>query len=463
MKHALLFAGLALAVGGGCAQDNGGRHEGPSSIRVTLEEGDPGSEDAPLAFTLDGLPFTLSLEVVDAAGRVDAGFDGFVRLSVVPGQLEILRAPEGSVVGNIELTDGRADGVEVLVSRAFGKAHLWAEEVGFAPAAPGEAAACANREDDDGDGWWDFPADPGCFFANDDSEEAGTYATGLSETLQFANPTLADIEGRSTASPLTGAAVTVDVGDRYEPSVVVTRVANDGMNVSDLRYLDDYGHTFAFNYSTPEGTRVCDRLSRLDGIVSEFFGFTEINFPSWEIVAWEGEAGDGTCPVPEPKTLTNELAADALAMENYEAALVRVDNVRIGRSQNCDITGDGIVNQAGPEGCDPECECANNCEADPTCTEVTQYAHFNQWTLTLDGGDGPKLFVVSNATVPGFDPLEHSGEIIDHLTGTVRSIAFLDPPWILEPRCPADIVVSGDPVPMDEACVTSRTEHPDEN
>ena len=456
----VLLAALAGAASA-CHKDNGEAREGLSSIRVSIEAGDLGSDDAPLPFTLDGLPFTVALEAVDGEGRTDSSFDGFVRLSVVPGQLEVLSAPEGSVVGNMRLTAGRAEGIEVLVSRAFGRAHLWAEDVGFAPAAPGEGGACANRRDDDHDGWWDYPADPGCFYANDDTEEAGTYSTGLSQTLTFENPTLADIEGRTTASPLSGAAVTVEVGSLREPSVVVTRLAVDGMYLSDLRYLDDYGHVFAYNYSTPERTRVCDRLRRVDGIVSEFFGFTELNFPSWEIVPWEGEAGDGTCPLPEPKTITSSLLADALVMETWEGGMIRVENVRVGRFENCDITGDGIVNRAGPTGCDPECECANACEADAGCTEVVQYREFGQWSVRLDGGSGPKLLVVSNATVPGYDPSEHSGETIDVLTGTMRSIAFLDPPWILEPRCPADLVESGPPVPMDTACVTSRTEDPD--
>lgn len=460
MRAAALLLALALAA---CVKDNGGDREGPSSIRVTIVEGDAGSEDDLLPFSLDGLPFTLSLEAVDTRGRVDTSATGFVRLSVVPGQLEVLGAPEGSVVGNVQLEEGRADDVQVLVSRAFGKSHLWAEDVGFSPAPPGEEAECTNRADDDHDGWWDFPADPGCFYANDDTEEAGSYATGLGQTLLFANPTLADVEGRTTASPLSGAAVTVDIGDRREPSVVVTRLAVDGMYVSDLRYLDDYGHVFAFNYSTPERTRVCDRLARMDGIVSEFFGFTELNFPSWEIVPWEGEPGDGTCPVPEPAAVDSDLAGDALAMEAFEGGLVRLENVKVGRFENCDITGDGLVNRAGPNGCDPECECANDCEADPECTEVVQYQQFGQWKVTLDGGAGSSMFVVSNATVPEFDPSEHSEEIVDFITGTLSSIAFIDPPWILEPRCPADLVPSGDPAPMDEACVTSRTEDPDEN
>lgn len=459
MKALVLLAMLPT----GCTKDNGATAGGLSSIRLTIEDGDPGEPDAPLPFTLEGLPFTVSLEAVDVDGRVDESFDGFVRLTVVPGQLEVVSAPEGSIVGNVHLTLGRADGVEVIVSRSFGRTHLWAEDVGFSPAAPGGESACNNHRDDDGDGWWDYPTDPGCHFANDDTEEAGTYATGLGEDLVFANPTLADVEGRGTASPLGGAAVTIEIGDKREPSVVVTRISVNGMYLSDLRHLDDYGHVFAFNYSTPERTRVCDRLARLDGIVSEFFGFTEVNFPSWEIVPWEGEPGDGSCPVPEPKEVDATLGGDPLAMEAYEGGLIRLRAVTVGRFDDCDINGDGLVDRAGPSGCDPECSCANDCEADLDCTELNQYIEFGQWTVRLDEGAGPKFFVVSNATAPEFDPTTHSGEIIDSITGTLDSIAFIDPPWILEPRCPADLVVSGNPAPMDEACVTSRTEDPDEN
>lgn len=438
------------------------RVDGPSSLRVTVVEGDVGSVDDPLPFSLDGLPFRVDIEALDDHGERDTGYDGFVRLEVVPGDLEFESVPEGSVSGNIRLTGGQAEGIDVLVARAYGVAHFWAEDAGFLPAAPGADAACRDRRDDDHDGWWDYPADPGCFYANDDSEESGTFATGLSEVLTFANPTLADAEGRSTQSPLVGQAVSIDVGDRHEPSVVVTAIFSNGMAVSDLRSLDDYGHLYLYNYSTPERTRVCDRLVRLDGIMSEYFGFTELNFPSWEIERWEGEPGDGTCPVPEPKVLDSAAIEDVLGTEAYEGGLVRVENVQVGAMRDCDLNGDGYVNGPNAGLCDPECECSQNCEQDAGCTELIQLANYGQWTVRLDGGQGAKLIVLSPATVPDFDPVEHSGETIGVLTGVLESINFLDPPWILVPRCPADLVIDGDPVPMDEACVTSRTEDPDD-
>lgn len=438
------------------------RPPGPTSLRVTVLEGDIGSSDDPLPFTLDGLPFRLSVEALDERGERDASFDGFIRLGVVPGKLEFVSVPEGSMSGNLRLTRGQAEDVDVLVARAFGIAHFWAEDVGFVPAAPGSDAVCRNRRDDDGDGWWDYPTDPGCFYANDDSEQAGNYATGLSEMLQFANPTLADAQGRSTDSPLAGQAVSIELGGRSDPQVVVTALFSNGMAVSDLRYLDDYGHLYLYNYSTPERTRVCDRLVRLDGIMSEYFGYTELNFPSWEIVPWEGEPGDGTCSVPEPELLDTAALEDVLGTEAFEGGLVRVENVQVGEMTDCDLNHDGIVNGAGDSGCDQECECADRCERDAGCTEAGQFSQYGQWTVQLDAGQGAKLIVLSPATVPDFDPVEHSGETIEILTGILENIYFLDPPWILVPRCSADLILEGDPVPMDEACVTSRTEDPDD-
>jgi hypothetical protein len=445
----------------GCVQENGDRGGGgPSSLHVTITDGDTGAAGAPLPFSIDGVPFTLDIEAIDLHGDRDTSFAGFIRLEAEPGDVTVTQSPEGSVGDNIKLAAGVAENVRAQVARAYGESYLWAEDVGFVPVAPGATAACSNRKDDDGDGLYDFPADPGCFYENDDSEEGGGYATGLSQALHFANPTLADIQGHTSQTPLSGAGVTVDVGDPSEPSVVVTRLAVDGMYLSDLRSLDDAGHIFAFNFSTPQQTRICDRLARLDGIVSEFFGFTEINFPSWQVIKWEGEAGDGSCPVPEPKAIDATLLGDALAMESYESGLIRIQDAVVAPFTGCDVSGDPSLTDR--TGCSPKCACTN-AEAVAACPTLDQYCQFDQWTAHLDSASGPAIFIVSASTVPGFDPTEHQGETIASITGTMRQIQFIDPPWILEPRCPADFVTDGDPVAMDEACVTSRTEDPDEN
>src|SRR6185295_5947312 len=100
------------------------------------------------------------------------------------------------------------------------------------------------------------------------------------------------------------AQIQVDTGYRVDPkphfefSTVVTRIASDGFYATDV--ADDRGFTgvFAFNFNAPPGMRVCDRLLSFGGTSSDFFGFTEIGFPTWELEEWNPK--DRKCMVPSP-------------------------------------------------------------------------------------------------------------------------------------------------------------------
>jgi hypothetical protein len=59
------------------------------------------------------------------------------------------------------------------------RARLWVEDLGYLPdTTDGKADPAANGKDDNGDGLIDFPADPGCAFADDDTEEARDVCRG---------------------------------------------------------------------------------------------------------------------------------------------------------------------------------------------------------------------------------------------------------------------------------------------
>ena len=68
---------------------------------------------------------------------------------------------------------------------AYGNTRIWAEDLGYVPADPAGSPPpqCSNGKDDNGNGLIDFPADPGCAFANDDTEDGGTYAAGVSQAI----------------------------------------------------------------------------------------------------------------------------------------------------------------------------------------------------------------------------------------------------------------------------------------
>jgi hypothetical protein len=428
-----------------CVQDNGAaRSDRPTSFRVALSSGSAATPDEPNAFSNGGTAFSFDVQAIGADGA-PVDWDGFVRVAALPGQLVSVG---GDAAPNVHMTGGRVEGVSVVVALAYGDVRVWFEDVGYEPGEPG-TALCGDGVDEDGDRRFDFPDDPGCFASNDESEEDGHGGVGVSEALWFANPTLAEVQGRTSRSPLDGASITVDRG-----RLVVTRVAVDGLYATDLDE-SSWGHIYLFNFSTPAGVRVCDGLTRVDGIVGEFFGYTELSFPSWEAVEWDDTE---MCPVPEPTVLGAATLADADTMESLEASLVRVTNVTVGSPRSCDLDGDRSIDLADAA----ESGCVDACNADPTCYESTQFARYGQLAVALDAAVGPKVYVVASDTVPEFDPSAHTGERLPAVTGTLRQVEFLDPPWLIEPRCPDDLVVDGDPLPSSEACVERRTEPEDE-
>ncbi|WP_437912015.1 hypothetical protein WME73_31970 [Sorangium sp. So ce302] len=464
-------AALAAAALAGCGSD-GGPPRGVSSfwVQVVQVNGEaPPSAEAPLPAnrgdTVDTWSFRI--EARDAAGR-RTPFDGMVRLSVDPGAvLDVEADDEGIAVGrNIRLRDGVAEGI-AHVTAVYGPIRLWVEDLGYRPASRGDRPACANGVNDDapGDMLVDFPADPGCAFADDDTEEGGSFSAGVSKPVAYASPRIADVQGGGSATPYPSEAMRIDTAAPQQ--VVVTRVSSDGFYVTDLAGQGSgFNHLFAYNFSTPANLRVCDRLEYLAGTVDEFFGFTQLSFPSYEIArAQEG----AECLVPEPTVLDGPTIAGALAMERLESGLVRVegfhigerfgprparDNVFAAEQSNCDLNGDGQVDFDSQA----ERSCANACSDDPECSEWTSYSARGNYKIT----DGSSRIQIQTGTVSAFDPTSHRGEVIDAVTGTLRSFSGGSLNWTIEARCPDDLVCRAPGCapatkPSKEACVRTRS------
>lgn len=471
----LLAAPLGLSAGG-CGdavtdpwdRDRAGN---VTSIFVTAE-GDRGTPAMPLTFSNTGVPYTLRLEARGADGRALQTFNGYVGLSVTPG---LLLSIEGDgVLGNyVRLTNGAAGNVRVTVARAYGQVRIWAEDSGYVPAdlRGMTPPSCANGRDDDRDGRIDYPADLGCSAANDDSERAGSYVAGTSEPMYFSTPLLSDVQGRSAISPLSGERISVTRG-----RLVVTRINNSGFYVTDV---DDrscmgracYNHMFAFNFRAPEGLRPCDTLSLLQGSVSEFVGFTELNQPGYNVsVLWRpGDPTIGECPIPPPAVITPEIVADELQLESLEAGIVRVENMRFptvmgpGRPMdgiaragetNCDLNADGRVSFDNGR----EEVCANACAASADCSEWSAWARFGQVMMTFPTTMGPprRILITPRDVDPAFNPRDPHGP--GTITGTLKQVG---PNWIVEPRCIQDLVIAGDGqtiLPPNATCLRERTE-----
>jgi len=473
-KTLLACAGIgSLALLASCS-DPAGSVTGASSfrVRVTAINGstDLPTKDAPLPANRGDIAetWTFELQAISGDGN-EIPFDGFVRVDTKPGAVLKVEG-EGASGRNILVKDGKAQGT-VTVTAVYGPSRLWIEDLGYVPAPPDkEKPACSNGVNDDGDEdiFIDFPADPGCAFADDDTEEGGTFAAGVSAPLQYALPTLSDIQGLGSTTPYPYESIEVNTQDPQY--LVVTRVASDGFYVTDVNPSEKskgYNHLFAFNFSTPPGMRVCDRVTYLSGTLSEFFGFTELSFPSYDLSF--PVDGKDKCLVPEPTVLIPSLITDPGAMEKLESSLVRIEGYHVTKNfgpkpaknnvfgpdqSSCDINGDGRLDFTDPL----ESSCTDVCSADPECSEWTGFLSRGNYKAS----NGSSMIQINTSTAPNFDPIANRGTTFDALTGTLRNFSGGTLNWTIETRCPDDLACSREgcvpaPLSSDKACVRLRT------
>ncbi len=421
----------------------------------------------------------VEIEAVGPDGNAVA-FDGFVRLSVQPGAVvEVVNGEDGENIGkSLRLRDGKANAV-VLVTAVYGPARLWVEDLGYTKAPEGETPACANGQNDDPDDdvLVDFPSDPGCAFADDHSETAGTFSAGVSAPIAYDLPTIQDIQGNGSTTPFPFESMTVNAEGLHH--LVVTRVSKDGFYVTDLSGQDaGFNHLFAFNFSTPAGMRVCDRVTYLSGTISEFFGFTEMNFPSYEVdPLFEGE--EEQCQVPEPEVLEPDVIDTPLLMERLESGLVRIEGYHVSNNigpklalnnvfapdqTNCDLNGDGKVDFEA----EAEASCGNACSDDPECSEWTGFVARGNYKVSKQAMDAMGNAVTSVIQVqtdgaPEFSPVANRGLELTAVTGSLRNFSGGSLNWTVESRCPADVVCEAlgcapEVTSSQQACVSLRTE-----
>ncbi len=479
---ALRFTSLSLGALGAllsisaCGGDTTPGLQGPQfHVEILTVNGNPlPAPDAPLPANGGKVTetWTFTIEARTASGEPDPSFDGVVRLSSKPGAISKVTG-EGAVGRNLRLKGGKASG-SVELTAVYGPARLWVDDLGYVPAEPGKKPACSNGKDDDGDYLIDFPADPGCAFADDDNEEGGTYAAGVSNAVSYALPRVSDVQGHGPATPYPYESI--EINTAAPQRLIVTRVASDGFYVTDINDVDKdkksngYNHLFAFNFSTPAGMRVCDHVSYLSGTVNEFFGFTELNFPSFQLdIPPVGTMGK--CEVPEPTIIDAARLASPVEMEKIESALVRVvgyhvaanfgpkpvvNNVFTPDSSNCDLNGDGQVDFTLKN----EGSCSDACSKNPECSEWTSYSARGNYKVSKSASD---MIQIQTGTVSTFDPVANKGLPLDAVTGTLRNFSGGSLNWTIETRCPDDLACGRvgcvpQALPSDQACVRLRTQ-----
>lgn len=277
-------------------------------------------------------------------GAIDYAFNGWVRISVKPGTVDTLTAPDPSQVSgrNVRLVDGVAMQITASYRGTFGDATLLATDLGYSKDAPDSVArACSDGLDNNGNGLVDYPADPGCEAADDNSEDGGSYAMWASPVIYYTYPRISDVRGRErsgASTPFKFQQVQLDTGYRrsskgYDFKLIVTRISANGFYVTDLNDTRGYSSVFFYNFSSPPGMRVCDRIREIAGTATEFYGSVQMSFPSWQLEPWQPPTfEDGTpnpkgweCEVPDAVHLLPSAIAVPKTMLGLVHAVVKAE------------------------------------------------------------------------------------------------------------------------------------------
>lgn len=339
------------------------RDQGTLPLSFKVEVAEPtGEVDAPLPYSTAPRTFTLDIQAVDFHGEPADWFEGEVNLDVAPrGRLAKGQAR------TVTLVKGKASGVIVSVEKVHGETNLWVEDRGT-------------------------------------DAKPGSYATGLSPTLHVDNPTLREISETTniSTSALRGDFVHVNTHNRR---LIATGIAVDGFYLTDIdEPSEKFNAIFARTHSRPEGVTQGDQIVDIIGTVGEFYGFSQLSFPTYKVKGHDDEL--------VVKELTVQEVGDDMTMEELESRLVEVRDVTV-----CDL-GEG-------------------------------YESFGQWVVLLDpqgncttGDRG--ITVVSALSATGFTPEPFVGKTLDRVTGNLRYHVAADPPWMIYTRSDDDIVPSAE-------------------
>lgn len=351
-----------------------------------------GTRDCPYQIVRGDLEIDVTATGFTHQGERALDFAGFVAWKAVPGTL----------TGDYHLRwspaiEGKATGT-VRVAHLFGPVRVWAEDAPvqlfYLDGGVGGTVALLPPDMQNGGA-----VVPGELLGR-------TYASGLSPTIYFDEPTLQKLqlpEVDNRGSPFEGEFVTVGrqegnaqtllqscsddpTNDGKEAMMVVTGTDQSGFFVTDitacqvkestftnaLKFVDEpsgfmpgtFGSMYIYNYSHPEGLSKGDLLYTLAGAVQEFTGTTQFTFPSWAVREHvirlpENEQDKYLKQVPivdlnaricgasNDPYLTDEMCGHNrryFKIESLESALVRVRNVRFPQEfANCDFDGNGTV------------------------------------------------------------------------------------------------------------------------
>ena len=324
-------------------------------------------DTSPQPFSAEPIERTLSIRTLDGNGDAFP-FSGDLKVSVRPGKLASNQDPWVSVVdGNIVEGDET-----ILFQAAFGPTRIWLS--------------------DEGD-------------KDQTSERRATFATGVSEVINFQFPTISEFNKttdsngepfiQNTTNHLVSEFTEVNLEGR---DVIATVVSTNGFwvtDVGDYNATEDGGYAslYVYTFSTPTGVVVGSRITKLTGGNQEYLGSTQLSFPEYEVD--ENPADD---LLPDTKSLTGAQLCntdnrnyDNHRMESFESSLVNINNAVVDFS---------IYARA-----------------------IEDYLEYGQWPVKFtDNGVSCTIYIDSSALSYNFDPVALDGQDIGSVTGVLNQI-----------------------------------------
>ena len=364
---------------------------GTTSLEVTLVSPTPGDVDNRIPATSNTV--VVNLQAKDADGNNDATYNK--QVSVYAHYLGTLTPYlDGTPLATVNVVNGVASNVTVKLPPVFGPTTVWFD---------------------------------------DDPAAGATYATGVSPTLWYRDPYVADIQTPTSEtavdafsnSPLNGKNIAVD-SSKYGANglLVVTSVFAQGYTVADVQcganmsppcVAGDYDYVEVFSFSAPTDQHARfifegQVIAGFAGGISEFDGLTEIGFPQ-TFVAGDPVVNKALEP-PVVKLDMSWFSTNKIFFERNEAAAIEVDG--------------GVV-----------------------CPLDADYTTYKQWKIDPAGvGDaaacgGKNLINVISSGVATVDPGTLVGKTVPKIVGMLRPVNIgTFNVWIIYPRSDADITVN---------------------
>ncbi|MFT3697534.1 MAG: hypothetical protein QM831_30605 [Kofleriaceae bacterium] len=370
---------------------------GTTSLEVTLvSPTDAGDVDHRLDATARNI--VVNVQAKDANGNNDATYSKTI--SVYTHYLGTLTPylDKAPLLPTFDVTNGVASNVAITLPEVFGPTTVWFD---------------------------------------DHRDDSATYATGISPTLWYRDPFIADIQTPldETAldafqdSPLENKNITINQS-RYgaEGKLVVTSTFAQGYTVADVKCTNGmppcvaqpYDYVEVFSFSAPtytgndsEGNTTVVYLSEgqtiagFAGGISEFNGLTEIGFPQTFVGA--DSVIDKTLEPATVKIDSTWFTTNKINFERNEAGAIEIDN-----SVVCPLDDD--------------------------------YTTYKQWKIDPSGvGDaaacgGKNVINIITAGVVEIDPGTLVGKTVPRIVGILRPVNIGSfNVWIIYPRSLADI------------------------